>query len=139
MALFHKLDQFAGDVAVGVHKLKPAGDSLALALSNVQPSPANAVLADITEIAYTNLSSRAVTITASGQSLGVFTLICADVTLTASGIVAGFRYVILYNTTPTTPLKPLIGWWDQGSTVNMTSGQVFTISFDNTLGVLQLQ
>jgi len=139
MALFHKFNQFSEDVAQGVHKLKPSADALQLALTNTQPSPADEVLSDLTEISYTNLSSRAVTITGSGQALGVFTLICADVVLTASGVVAGFRYVVLYNTTPTTPLKPLIGWWDQGSVVSMTNGQVFTISFDNTLGVLQLE
>lgn len=109
-----------------------------LALSATQPSPVNAVLADITEISYTNLSSRVVTITGAGQVAGVASILCADINLTASGAVAGFRYVVLFNATPTTPLKPLIGWWDQGSVVAMISGQVFTISFDNTLGVLQL-
>ena len=139
MPAFHKFNQFVQDVATGVHTLKPAGDSLLVALSTVQPGASNAVLSDITQITYTNLSSRAVTITGGTQVSGVFTLICADLVLTASGVVAGFRYIILYNSTPTTPLKPLIGWWDQGSTVNMISGQVFTISFDDTLGVLQLQ
>lgn len=139
MAVFHKFNQFSADCAMGVHKLKTSGDSLQLALSMTQPSPANSVLADITEISYANLSSRAVAITGAGQVAGLYTLLCADVNLTASGVVANFRYVILYNTTPTNPLKPLIGWWDQGATVSMTSGQVFTVSFDNTLGVLQLQ
>lgn len=139
MAVFHKFNQFSADCAMGVHKLKTSGDSLVIALTDVAPSPANAVLADLTQIAYTNLSSRAVTITGAGQALGVFTLICADLVLTASGTVAQFRYVVLYNSTPTTPLKPLIGWWDQGSEVNMINGQVFTISFDDTLGVLQLE
>lgn len=139
IALFHKFNQFSADCAGGVHHLKTSGDSLTLALTDVAPGPANAVLADLTQIVYTNLSSRAVTITGAGQALGVFTLLCADVILTASGVVAPFRYVVLYNSTPTTPLKPLIGWWDQGSEVNMINGQVFTISFDATLGVLQLE
>lgn len=122
----------------GIHKLKVSGDTLQIALSTIQPSPANAVLGDITEIPYTNLSSRVVTITGAGQVAGVASILCGAINLTASGAVAGFRYVILFNATPTTPLKPLIGWWDQGSTVAMITGQVFTISFDNTLGVLQL-
>lgn len=139
MAVFHKFNQFSADCLAGIHHLKVSGDSLQLALSMTQPSPANTILSNITEINYANLSSRAVTITGAGQAAGVATIILNDVNLTASGTVDNFRYMILYNTTPTTPLKPLIGWWDQGSTVAMVSGQVFTISFDNTLGVLQLQ
>lgn len=139
MAVFHKFNQFAADVANGVHRLKPSADSLQLALTNTAPTATNAVLADLTEISYTNLSSRAVTVTSGTQSFGIYTLICNPVTLTASGTVATFQYVVLYNTTPSTPLKPLIGWWDQGGPVNMINGQVFTVSFDTTLGVLQLQ
>jgi hypothetical protein len=43
--------------------------------------------------------------------------------------VATFRYVDLYNDTPTSPADPLIAWWDYGSDVTLASGETFTIDY----------
>ena len=134
MATFNKFNAFVEALAEKVHNL--GSDALMVALSNTAPTSANAVLTDITEITYTNCSSRAVTTSSSAQSGGTYKLVCADLVLTASGAVGPFRYVVLYNNTATN--KELIGWWDYGSSITLASGETFTIDFDGTNGVLQL-
>ena len=61
---------------------------------------------------------------ASTQSGGTLTIAGADVTATASATVPTFRYVVLYNDTDAS--DKLIGYWDNGSAVDLTTGQVFT-------------
>jgi hypothetical protein len=136
MAAYNKFNVFVLDEAQKVHNL--GADALTIALSNVAPVATNALLSDITEISYTNLSARVPTITSSTQTGGTYKLVLATLVLTASGAVATFRYVILYNATPTSPLKPLIAWFDYGSAVTMANLETFTIGFDGTNGVLQI-
>ena len=46
-----------------------------------------------------------------------------DVTWTAAGGSFGpLRYIPLYNDTPTSPLDPLISWWDYGSSITINDG-----------------
>lgn len=134
MATFVKFNSFVEALAEKVHNL--GSDQLKIALTNTAPSAANAVLADITEIAYTNLSSRNVTTSSSSQTSGTYKLVCTDLVLTASGSVATFRYVVLYNDTATN--DELIAYWDRGSALTMENTDTFTIDFDGTNGVLQL-
>jgi len=131
MATFNKFNAFVENLAEGVHNLQTG--QLVVALTNTLPVAGNAVLADITQIAYTNLSSRNVTTSSSTQSSGTYSLVCDDLVLTASGAVASFRYVILYNDTPTSPADPLIGWYDYGSTVTMANADTFTVDFGATV------
>lgn len=134
MATFNKFNPFTK--AVGDKKHNLSSDSLKTALTNTAPTAANAILTDITEISYTNLSARAVTTTSFNTSSGTVKLILADLVLTASGAVATFRYVVLYNDTAAN--DELIGWWDYGSAVTMANGETFTIDFDGTAGVLTI-
>jgi hypothetical protein len=136
LASFNKFNQFVEDLAEKVHNL--GSDQLKIALSNTAPAAANAVLADITEISYTNLSSRLVTTSSSAQSSGTYKLVLADLVLTASGAVGPFRYVVLYNDTPTSPADPLIGYYDYGSSISLANGETFTIDFDGSAGALTL-
>ena len=80
MATFNKFDSFVEAVAEGTHNL--GSNQLTIALSNVAPTAANSVLANITEITYTNLSTRNLTTTSSAQSGGLYKLVVADTTLT---------------------------------------------------------
>ena len=117
----------------GVHNL--GADTLTIALTNSAPAAANTVLANITEISYSNISSRVLTSVTSAQTGGTYTLDAADLVLTASGTVPTFRYVALYNDTATS--DELIGYYDYGSAVDLLNGETFTITFDAS-GILTL-
>ncbi len=116
-------------------------DALTIALTTLAEVPVaatDAVIADITQISYTNLSARVPTISTSAQTSGTYKLVMADLVLTASGAVATFREVVHYNDTPTSPADPLICWHDYGSDVTLANGETFTIDYDPTNGLLQI-
>jgi len=146
MATFVKLNGFVEHLAEGVHNL--GSDQLVVALSNTAPgseatpptgSTAACILANVTQIAYTNLSSRNITTTSSAQSAGTYKLTLTDLVLTASGgAVATFRYVYIYNDTPVSPADPLICYFDYGvGGVTLADGETFTLNFDDAEGLLQ--
>lgn len=144
MATFTKLNGFVEHMAEGVHNL--GSDTLTVALSNTAPgsegtpptgSTAACILANVTQISYTNCSARAITTSASEQSSGTYKLTLTDLTLTASGGTVGpFRYVYVYNDTPTSPADPLIAYYDYGSAVTLNDTETFLIDFDGTNGFL---
>ncbi len=135
MATFNKHDQFVEDLGKKVHNL--SADQFRVALTNVAPVAGNSVLADLTEISYTNCSARAITTTSYEQTAGVAKLILADLTLTATGGSVGpFRYVEVYNDTPTSPADPLVGWYDYGAPITLANGESIVIDFDGSNGVL---
>jgi hypothetical protein len=140
MASYNKFEQFVEDLAKKVHNL--SSDQLVVALTNAANAPsasADAVLGDVTQISYTNLSSRNITTSSCEQTSGTLKLILADLTLTASGGSVGpFRYVVIYNDTPTSPADPLIGWYDYGSEITLASGEELLIDFDGTSGLFTL-
>lgn len=136
MAVFNKFDCFVENVAEKVHNL--GSDQLTLALTNTAPSAANTVLANITEITYTNLSTRNLTTSASSQTSGLYKLVVADTTLTSTGGSTGpFRYVVVYNSTAAG--GPLIGWYDYGTALTLNSGESLSVDFDQTNGLLTIQ
>ena len=128
MATYNKFNQFVEDLAHGVHDFD--SDAFTVALTNSAPVATNSVLANLTEIAYTNLSSRVLgTPTTKSETGGTYTLLFPDLVLTASGAVATFRYVVIYNDTPTSPADPLICWYDYGSGLTLANGETLTINF----------
>ena len=136
MAVFNKFDCFVENVAEKVHNL--GSDQLTLALTNTAPVAGNTVLANITEITYTNLSTRNLTTSASSQTSGLYKLVVADTTLTSTGGSTGpFRYVVVYNSTAAG--DPLIGWYDYASALTLNSGESLTVDFDQVNGLLTIQ
>jgi hypothetical protein len=134
MAAYNKFNCFTEDLAEKKHNL--GSDQLKVALTNSAPVATNTVLANITEISYTNLSSRNITTTSSTQTSGTYKLVLADLTLSATGAVGPFRYIVLYNDTATN--DELIGWYDNSSAVTMANGENFLIDFDGSAGALTL-
>jgi len=117
MASYNKINQFPEDVAEKVHNLGADSLKVALCASANAPVATNSILGNLTEISYTNLSARTLTTSSSAQSSGTYKLVIADLVLTASGgSVAAFRYIVIYNDTPTSPADPLICWFEYGST-----------------------
>jgi|TARA_R100000479_G_scaffold174899_1_gene124447 hypothetical protein len=142
MASFTKVNDFVVNLA---NNMDLDSDTLKIALSNTDPSSGtdvrddgNGVLANITEISYTNLSDRTLQSVSSTQTSGTYKLSANDLQLTASGgSVAAFRYVIVYNDTPTSPADPVIGYYDYGSSLTLNDGDTFTVDF-GTNGILTL-
>jgi len=123
-----KFNATVANLANGKHNL--AANQLAYALTNAANPPvasaANAALSTLTQIAYTNCSSRNVATTSSTQTSGNYSLILGDVTLTASGgAIAPFRYAILYNTVATG--YEMIGWLDYGADVTIADSESLLI------------
>ncbi len=137
MATYNKFNAFIEHVFEGVHNLATNALTVFLCAAANAPVATNSVLADLTQIAYTNLSSRVLTQSSSAQTSGTYKLVIADLVLTASGTVATFRYVGIYNDTPTSPADPLICWFDHGSNVDLTTGETYTLDFDGTNGLMQ--
>lgn len=102
-----------------------------MALTNSAPSATNSILTDITQISYTNLSSRNLTTASSSQSSGTYSLVFNDLTLTASGAVATFRYIVIYDDTVAN--DPLVCWFDYGSSVTMANAETFLIDFGSSI------
>ena|SRR6202035_3308935 len=138
MASFNKFNAFVADVANKVHNL--GSDTLKVMLSNTAPSATNAVKTDITEISAGNgyaAGGGAATLVSSAQASGTYTLKLNNVTFTAAGGTIGpFRYCVLYNATAAS--GNLIGWYDYGTALSVTSGNSFQVQFDAVNGVLQL-
>ncbi len=137
MATYNKFHQFQEDLHKGVHNFTSDSTctvTIALCAAANAPVAGNSILANLTQISYTNLSTRVVTGITAEQSSGTVTLTADDLILTASGgAVATFRYVAFYNDDPTSPADPLIGWYDTGGDVTLASGETYTVDFTGGL------
>ena len=128
----NKFDSFPLALAQKKHDL--TADQLEIALTLSSPNSGNQQLSDISQISYTNLSARTLVILSATQTSGIFKLLLQDKILYASGIVAPFRYIVVFNQTSTNDL--LIGWYDYGAEVNLQNNETFTIDFDDVAGFL---
>jgi len=124
VATFNKFQAWAETMVEGANL---GSDQFVIALTNSAPVATNSVISDITQISYTNLSSRNVTTTSSSQTGGTYTLVLQDLVMTASGSVGPFRYVVLFD--DTLAGDPLVGWWDYGSSITMANAETFTVDF----------
>ena len=136
MATYNKINSFVEAMAEKSHNLGADALTRALTTNANAPVATNTILANLTQIAYTNLSSRALTISSSSQSSGTYKLVLADLVLTASGAVATFRHVAMYNDTATS--DELISWWDYGADVTLANTETFTFDADASAGVLTI-
>ena len=129
MATYNKFLSWAEDESESVHC---GTDQFVVALCATANAPVNTntVLADLTQISYTNLSTRNLTTAASAQTAGTYKLDFNDLVLTASGgAVAAFQYVVIYDDTPTSPADPLVCWFDYGSALTLADGETLTLTF----------
>jgi hypothetical protein len=138
MATFTKFNSFVEALAEKTHNL--GSDTLTVALTNTLPVNTNTVIANITQISYTNIQNgtttgRNLAGVTSAQTSGSYKLDANDLVLTATGTVPTFRYVVLYNQTATS--GELIGFYDYGAAVDLLNGETFTITWD-AAGILTL-
>lgn len=132
MAAWNKFNQYVLDKLSAKHDFTAAGHVMKLMLTNTAPVATNTIKANITEISAGNGYTAGGTDVQNdvSQTSGTATITAVDVTWTATGGSIGpFRYVVAYNDTQTTPAKPLIGWYDIGSSITVTVGNQFSVDF----------
>ncbi|MET3352384.1 UNVERIFIED_ORG: hypothetical protein ABID33_000267 [Xanthobacter viscosus] len=130
-----KFSGTAEAIAEKVHNF--ASDTFKIMLTNTAPIVGNSVKADLTEIAAGNgytAGGVAITVVSSSQTGGVYTLMSNASLIIATptgGPIGPYRYAVMYNDTQTSPAKPLVQWWDYGSSVTANVGEgSIKIDFD---------
>lgn len=127
--LFDEFLKYLGDgtIDLDTHTFK-------VMLSNTAPNQGtNTVKADITEITAGNgytaggATLASVTWAETGAGTGIWRYSAADYVFTASGGSIGpFRYMVIYDDTPTSPADPLVGFNDFGSSITIPDTGTFT-------------
>lgn len=128
MATFVEVDVFSEDMANKIHDLN--SDTFKWLLTNSAPAVGTTFLkSNVTEITGgTGYTTGGATTTLSFSRTGQTTTVSGtQVVITATGAVGPFRYLVLFNDTPTTPLDPVIGYLDHGSAVTMAATDTYTI------------
>lgn len=137
VSAFTKYNIFAEDLSKKIHDLRAAGDTLKVLLSNTAPVVATHVVrADTTELSTANgyTSGGVDTQNDLSRTGGTVSITGVDVTITAAGGSIGpFRYVILYNDTPTSPADPLIGFWDYGAALTLADGDSLVLDIGTSM------
>lgn len=141
MATFVKFEVFPKDILAGVHNFST--HAFFVCLTNTAPTAAtDEVLADITEISATggySAGGYALDGETLSEASGVAKVVITDETITASGGNVGpFRYLVVYNDTPTSPADPLCFYYDYGSSLTLADGESLSIDFDGSNGVFTL-
>ena len=137
-APFHKFQNFVTKMAAGDFKnaLNASTDTIKLYLSDMAPDPTMVLKADLPEIP--NVFGYAPVDTQNAASLvgGVIAVVGTSFILTAvGGVVGPFRYAVLYD--DTLAGKPLIGWWDYGSSITMQDLETFSVNFGAAMFTVQ--
>jgi hypothetical protein len=130
MASYNKFEVFVRDLGLKVHNLNT--DTLEVYLSNTTPDlVGDAVKADLAEIATGNGYAGPIDTQNTYTGTGTATLTGISFTITATtGPIGPLRYVVLQNTTPTSPADPLIAMWDYGASITLQIGESLDILFN---------
>jgi hypothetical protein len=143
VATYNKFNLFTQDVCEGAHNFKSGGNTYNVMLTNTAPVATNHLYGDISanEVSsgggYT--TGGLASAMSDSSSTGTEKVVATNVTWTGSGGGMGpFRYVVIYNVTTSSPLKPLVSWFDFGSSISLAVGDTFTVSFDATNGLFQM-
>lgn len=136
MAAYNKFNQFVRDLVDAKHDFDT--HVFKIMLTNTAPVATNQIKADIPEIAagsgYT-AGGPTVTVTVS-ITAGTVTVAGSNITLTSTGTIGPFRYAVLYNDTTTN--KPLVAWWDYGTSITLANTERLSITFTASTGFLQI-
>lgn len=145
MAAYNKFNSGIADLLGAINL---GSDTLNLLLTNTAPNVADTVVDTTTAtctIKATSLAAEiaagngyvkigaSITITTNSQSGGTYTLAGNQIVWTASaGTIGPFRYVTLFDiTAATTATRPVIAWFDYGSSITLNSGETFTVQFNS--------
>jgi len=147
MATFSKVNDWilnlhnAPDVDVNSDVLQFKLTNTAYASETPNPlTDTNGIAANATDISYTNYTDdmgtdRVLEGVGSTQTAGVYKLDANDIVITASGgALAAFQFLYLFDQTAATPVDPLMGAWDHGSTITLANGESATVTW-NAAGI----
>jgi hypothetical protein len=136
MVAFNKFNLFSQDLSRGSHHFQSGGDAFLAMLTNTAPVATNHLYGDIsgTELAsgggYTTGGATLTESDSSTSGVETVSMTAGSPTWTGSGGgTASFRYLAVYNNTTSSPLKPLVAWFDYGSSILLNSGDTFTVSW----------
>lgn len=142
MATYVKFNITTYDMLNGSHHFASGGDAYKVMLTNTAPVAAtNVVYGDLTDLSTSGgyTAGGASTTSSLSTSSGTAKVTMTDVVFTATtGGFGPFRYAVLYNNTTSSPNKPLVAYWDYGSSISLLDGETFTVDFDGSAGVLTL-
>lgn len=130
MAAYNKFSVFTQNLVTAAENFSTA--VYKVMLSDTLPVAANTVKTNITEIAAGNgyMAGGATTTISLANATGTETISASTVTFTASGgAIAQWRYAVVYNSTT----NALVGWYDYGAEVNITTGNNVAVSFPTGL------
>lgn len=133
MVAYNKFNVTVQDMVNGSHQF--GTHTYKLMLTNTAPVATNAVFGDLTEIAAGGgYSAGGITASLSLALVGGTENVSATtITFNATGTVGPFRYAVIYNFTQTTPNKPLVAWWDNGSAITLNSGDQLIFTFGSPM------
>lgn len=140
MATYNKFNAFTEHLADAVHNFDTGNSHVyKVMLTNTAPVATNTLYSDVSSNEVANgggyTTGGATTTMTDSTSSGVAKVLASDVSWTGSGGGFGpFRYAVIYNNTPTSPNKPLIAWYDYGSSISLAASDTFTVDFDATNG-----
>lgn len=138
MATFIKIADFVKNLAYGEFDFET--DQLKIALSNVDPdtetpnpkTSGNGTLSNVTEIAYTNLSSRDINTASATESGGTFTLTLDDLTLTSTGGSTGpFNFIYIYDDTSASDFLIGVYKYSESGSLTLNDGESLNVDFSN--------
>lgn len=144
MATFNQINDWLENM---VEAANCGSDQFVIALSNTAPASettpptgdGDGILTNVTQITYTFLSTRNITTNTSAQVAGTYELNLTDLVLTSTGGSTGpFRYVYVYDDTVTSPVDPLVCYYDYGSSITLLTTETLTIDFDDVNGLFQI-
>lgn len=139
MATFNKFNPFVEHLAEGAHNLGTGTLKVALCSTSAAPVATNAKLADLTVVNVASvIDNVTLTTTSSAQASGTYKLKLADLTMTATGGNASFGHIVIYNDSATTPTDALIGWYNYGSQLALTTGESLLVDFSTSQVLLTI-
>jgi len=131
---YNKFESFVQILGLGDHHLD--SDTFNVYVTNNAPSAsADDDKGDLVGATEENGYAAADIQNTWAEASGTGTMSATDVTITATGSVGPFQYVVIYNDTHAS--DALMCWWDYGSAVTMADGETFVIDFvDNAVMTL---
>lgn len=131
MASFVKNYVYIFDLMNGEHDVGIDTLTYYMTTNAEAPVQGDELLSALTEISYTDLSTRvAGSPTTNEQTTGDYLLLLPDLVLTAGAATTGpFQWVGCYNASALLLTNPLMFYWDYGSEITLQDTETLTIDY----------